>query len=176
MSRRIVLSWFVLPWFVMFLFGFGPLVTSCLASEDPLLEPGAVPSGEVRLANRYVVTLRAQLMGETPAVRVLRAEKVIGDLLHDGENLHVSVDDKPILRGVDLVVQAGEVHAVMGPNGSGMSTLAQVLAGRDSFTVTQGEVRYLGRDLLALPPEERAREGIFLAFQYPVEIPGVNNT
>lgn len=90
-------------------------------------------------------------------------------------NLHVSVDDKPILHGLDLVVQAGEVHAVMGPNGSGKSTLAQVLAGRDSFTVTQGEVRYLGRDLLALPPEERAREGIFLAFQYPVEIPGVAN-
>ncbi|WP_305075770.1 Fe-S cluster assembly ATPase SufC [Propionivibrio sp.] len=90
-------------------------------------------------------------------------------------NLHVSVDDKPILHGLDLAVQAGEVHAVMGPNGSGKSTLAQVLAGRDSFTVTRGEVRYLGRDLLALPPEERAREGIFLAFQYPVEIPGVAN-
>jgi len=90
-------------------------------------------------------------------------------------NLHVSVDDKPILHGLDLAVQAGEVHAVMGPNGSGKSTLAQVLAGRDNFTVTQGEVRYLGRDLLALPPEERAREGIFLAFQYPVEIPGVAN-
>ena len=90
-------------------------------------------------------------------------------------NLHVSVDDKPILHGLDLAVQAGEVHAVMGPNGSGKSTLAQVLAGRDNFTVTQGEVRYLGRDLLALPPEERARGGIFLAFQYPVEIPGVAN-
>jgi Fe-S cluster assembly ATP-binding protein len=90
-------------------------------------------------------------------------------------NLHVSVDDKPILHGLDLAVQAGGVHAVMGPNGSGKSTLAQVLAGRDNFTVTQGEVRYLGRDLLALPPEERAREGIFLAFQYPVEIPGVAN-
>jgi len=90
-------------------------------------------------------------------------------------NLHVSVDDKPILRGINLAVQAGEVHAVMGPNGSGKSTLAQVLAGRDAFTVTQGEVSYIGRDLLALPPEERAREGIFLAFQYPVEIPGVAN-
>ena len=90
-------------------------------------------------------------------------------------NLHVEVDGKPILRGVDLAVRAGEVHAVMGPNGSGKSTLAQVLAGRDSYTVTAGEVRYLGRDLLALPPEERARAGVFLGFQYPVEIPGVNN-
>jgi len=94
-------------------------------------------------------------------------------------NLHVSVDDgtalRPILRGVDLTVKAGEVHAVMGPNGSGKSTLAQVLAGRDSYTVTAGEVRYGGRNLLELPPEERSREGIFLAFQYPVEIPGVAN-
>lgn len=90
-------------------------------------------------------------------------------------NLHVSVENKPILRGIDLIVRAGEVHAVMGPNGSGKSTLAQVLAGRDNFTVTQGEVRYFGRDLLALPPEERAREGVFLAFQYPVEIPGLAN-
>jgi Fe-S cluster assembly ATP-binding protein len=90
-------------------------------------------------------------------------------------NLAVSVDDKPILRGLDLTVNAGEVHAIMGPNGSGKSTLAQVLAGRETFTVTGGDVRYDGRDLLALPPEERAREGVFLAFQYPVEIPGVSN-
>jgi Fe-S cluster assembly ATP-binding protein len=90
-------------------------------------------------------------------------------------NLAVSVDDKPILRGLDLTVNAGEVHAIMGPNGSGKSTLAQVLAGRETFTVTGGDVRYVGRDLLALPPEERAREGVFLAFQYPVEIPGVSN-
>ncbi len=90
-------------------------------------------------------------------------------------NLHVEVDGKPILRGVDLAVRAGEVHAVMGPNGSGKSTLAQVLAGRDSYTVTNGEVRYLGRDLLAMAPEERAREGLFLAFQFPVDIPGVAN-
>lgn len=94
-------------------------------------------------------------------------------------NLHVGIDDgttrRPILRGIDLSVNAGEVHAVMGPNGSGKSTLAQVLAGRDSYTVTAGTVRYEGRDLLELPPEERSRQGIFLAFQYPVEIPGVAN-
>ena len=90
-------------------------------------------------------------------------------------NLSVSVDDKAILRGVDLTINAGEVHAIMGPNGSGKSTLAQVLAGRETFHVTGGEVRYGGRDLLALSPEERAREGVFLAFQYPVEIPGVSN-
>ncbi|SIR52519.1 Iron-regulated ABC transporter ATPase subunit SufC [Aromatoleum tolulyticum] len=90
-------------------------------------------------------------------------------------NLHVTVDDKPILRGLDLEVRAGEVHAIMGPNGSGKSTLAHVLAGREGYVVTQGEIRYMGRDLLALAPEERAREGIFLAFQYPVEIPGVAN-
>ncbi len=90
-------------------------------------------------------------------------------------NLHAGVDGKEILHGIDLTVNAGEVHAIMGPNGSGKSTLAQVLAGRESFTVTQGEVRYDGRDLLALPPEKRAREGVFLGFQYPVEIPGVSN-
>ena len=90
-------------------------------------------------------------------------------------NLHVTVDGKPILKGLDLTVQAGEVHAVMGPNGSGKSTLAHVLAGRENYMVTEGEVRYDGHDLLALAPEERAREGVFLAFQYPVEIPGVGN-
>jgi len=90
-------------------------------------------------------------------------------------NLHVDVEGKPILRGVNLALREGEVHAVMGPNGSGKSTLAHVLAGRDGYAVTNGDVRYLGRDLLALPPEERAREGLFLAFQYPVDIPGVAN-
>src|SRR6059058_6384815 len=92
------------------------------------------------------------------------------------KNLHVSVDEKPILRGVDLRVAAGEVHAIMGPNGSGKSTLAHVLAGREHFRVTAGEVTYEGRNLLDMAPEERAREGVFLAFQYPVEIPGVGNT
>ena len=91
------------------------------------------------------------------------------------KNLHVSVDGKPILRGVDLRVAAGEVHAIMGPNGSGKSTLAHVLAGREHFRVTAGEVTYEGRNLLDMAPEERAREGVFLAFQYPVEIPGVSN-
>ncbi len=90
-------------------------------------------------------------------------------------NLHAGVDGKKILRGVDLEIRAGEVHAIMGPNGSGKSTLAQVLAGRDTFQVTQGEARYEDKDLLAMSPEDRAREGIFLAFQYPVEIPGVSN-
>ena len=91
-------------------------------------------------------------------------------------NLHVTVGGKEIIRGLNLEVKAGEVHAIMGPNGSGKSTLAHVLAGRDGYEVTGGEVRYQGKDLLELPPEERACEGVFLAFQYPVEIPGVNNT
>jgi Fe-S cluster assembly ATP-binding protein len=93
----------------------------------------------------------------------------------NGYDLHVAVDDKPILRGIDLAVRAGEVHAIMGPNGSGKSTLAHVLAGREGYVVTAGDVRYRGQDLLELSPEARAREGIFLAFQYPVEIPGVAN-
>src|SRR6056297_35219 len=90
-------------------------------------------------------------------------------------NLHATVDGTEILRGLDLTVNAGEVHAIMGPNGSGKSTLAHVLAGREDYEVTDGEVRFRGRDLLEMEPEERAREGVFLAFQYPVEIPGVNN-
>jgi Fe-S cluster assembly ATP-binding protein len=90
-------------------------------------------------------------------------------------NLQVNVGDREILRGIDLDVKAGEVHAIMGPNGSGKSTLAQVLAGRDLYKIISGQVLFEGKDLLALKPEERAREGVFLAFQYPVEIPGVNN-
>ena len=92
------------------------------------------------------------------------------------KNLHARAEGKTILHGIGLTIQPGEVHAIMGPNGSGKSTLAQVLAGRDSFEVTKGEVLYKGKDLLAMSPEERAHEGVFLAFQYPVEIPGVNNT
>lgn len=90
-------------------------------------------------------------------------------------NLHAKVDGKEILRGIDLTVKGGEVHAIMGPNGSGKSTLANVLAGRDNYTVTRGEVLYMGKNLLEMSPEDRARDGIFLGFQYPVEIPGVAN-
>jgi len=91
------------------------------------------------------------------------------------KNLYVRVEGQEILRGIDLEVASGEVHAIMGPNGSGKSTLTHVLAGHEGYEVTQGAVTYQGRDLLSMAPEERAREGIFLAFQYPVEIPGVNN-
>ena len=92
------------------------------------------------------------------------------------KNLHAGVEGKQILKGVNLVMNPGEVHAIMGPNGSGKSTLASILAGRDGYEVTEGQVLYLGKDLLEMAPEERAREGVFLAFQYPVEIPGVNST
>jgi Fe-S cluster assembly ATP-binding protein len=92
------------------------------------------------------------------------------------KNLHANVGEKEILHGIDLQVNAGEVHAIMGPNGSGKSTLAQVLSGRELYGVTEGEVMFEGKDLLEMSPEVRAREGIFLAFQYPVEIPGVSNT
>ena len=91
------------------------------------------------------------------------------------KNLHARVGDREILRGIDLSVNTGEVHAIMGPNGSGKSTLAGVLVGRPGYEVTEGSVRYLGNDLLGMEPEDRARAGLFLAFQYPVEIPGVNN-
>ena len=91
-------------------------------------------------------------------------------------NLHAGVDGNEILRGIDLKVNSGEVHAIMGPNGSGKSTLAQVLAGRESYKITEGQVIYEGKDLLAMSPEDRARGGLFMAFQYPVEIPGVSNT
>jgi Fe-S cluster assembly ATP-binding protein len=92
------------------------------------------------------------------------------------KDLHVKVGDQEILKGVDLALDPGEVHAIMGPNGSGKSTLAQVLAGRETYVITAGQILYEGRDLTEMPPEERAREGIFMAFQYPVEIPGVSNT
>jgi len=91
------------------------------------------------------------------------------------KNLHAEIEGQQILKGINLQVKAGEVHAIMGPNGSGKSTLASVLAGREEYEVTEGEVSYLGKDLLDLAPEDRAREGVFLAFQYPVEIPGVTS-
>src|SRR3954468_13920758 len=91
-------------------------------------------------------------------------------------NLHAGVEGKKILKGVTMTINPGEVHAVMGPNGSGKSTLAQLLAGREGYEVTEGEVLYQGQDLLEMAPEERSREGVFLAFQYPIEIPGVNST
>jgi Fe-S cluster assembly ATP-binding protein len=91
------------------------------------------------------------------------------------KNLHASVEDREILNGIDLTIRPGEVHAIMGPNGSGKSTLANVIAGREGYRVTGGEILFEGQNLLEMDPEERAREGLFLAFQYPVEIPGVNN-
>ncbi len=92
------------------------------------------------------------------------------------KNLHANIEGKEILKGINLKINVGEVHAIMGPNGSGKSTLAQVLAGREEYEVTKGEVIYNGKNLLELSPEDRAKEGLFLAFQYPVEIPGVSNT
>src|SRR6201992_1485002 len=91
------------------------------------------------------------------------------------KNLHAEVEGKQILKGLDLTVNAGEVHAIMGPNGAGKSSLASVLAGRENYEVTEGEVLFQGKDLLDMAPETRAREGVFLAFQYPIEIPGVSN-
>jgi Fe-S cluster assembly ATP-binding protein len=92
------------------------------------------------------------------------------------QNLHANIGEKEILKGINLTIKPGEVHAIMGPNGSGKSTLASVLAGREDYNVTEGTVEFRGKDLLALSPEERAREGIFLSFQYPIEIPGVSTT
>jgi Fe-S cluster assembly ATP-binding protein len=117
---------------------------------------------------------KVQIAYDRPVEQRQRSKGTRSDML-EIKNLHASVGDNEILRGLSLTVNAGEVHAIMGPNGSGKSTLAHVLAGRPGYTVTAGDVRYKGQDLLALPPEERAREGVFLAFQYPVEIAGVSN-
>lgn len=113
-------------------------------------------------------------MVKTGHERSVKPNKKDNEMLNI-KDLHAIIDEKPILHGIDLSVGAGEVHAIMGPNGSGKSTLANVLAGREHYCVTQGEIRFEGRNLLDMSPEERAREGIFLAFQYPVEIPGVMN-
>ncbi len=96
-------------------------------------------------------------------------------MLLEIKNLHAGINGREILKGINLSINAGEVHAIMGPNGSGKSTLSSVLAGRDTFQVTEGEVLFNGKDLLSMPPEERSHEGLFLGFQYPVEIPGVSN-
>ena len=97
-------------------------------------------------------------------------------MLLEIKNLHANIEGREILKGIDLKINEGEIHAIMGPNGSGKSTLAQVLAGREEYKVTEGEVIYNGKNLLEISPEDRAREGLFLAFQYPIEIPGVSNT
>ena len=97
-------------------------------------------------------------------------------MLLEIKNLHANIEGREILKGIDLKINEGEIHAIMGPNGSGKSTLAQVLAGREEYEVTEGEVIYNGKNLLEISPEDRAREGLFLAFQYPIEIPGVSNT
>lgn len=103
------------------------------------------------------------------------SSKQTGSPILEIKDLHCQVNDTPILKGINLTINPGEVHAIMGPNGSGKSTLSKILVGHPAFEVTQGTVMYQGKDLLALEPEERSREGVFLAFQYPVEIPGVNN-
>lgn len=100
----------------------------------------------------------------------------MGEILLEIKNLHASIEGKEILKGVDMTIRKGEVHAVMGPNGAGKSTLSAVLAGKPQYTVTEGSIMFAGRDLLAMPPEERSWAGIFLSFQYPVEIPGVTIT
>jgi Fe-S cluster assembly ATP-binding protein len=121
---------------------------------------------ETNLQNRFAQSVFH------PWPKIIRMNKPLLEI----KNLHAGVENKQILKGIDLAINAGEVHAIMGPNGSGKSTLAAILAGREGYDITEGQVVYNGHDLLDLDPEERAREGVFLAFQYPVEIPGVNST
>src|SRR5205807_5810456 len=131
-------------------------------AADGVCGGGAEPArGEPRGRGRLRTGLGTEMHSENAMLKI--------------DNLHVRVDGKEILSGVTLAVRPGEVHAIMGPNGSGKSTLAHVLAGRPGYEISAGKILYEGRDLLALAPEERAREGVFLGFQYPVEIPGVNN-
>src|SRR5690349_10230342 len=125
--------------------------------------------------------LEAQGLRLSPLVNLdfpVHIEPTIGQKLYmlEIKNLHARIDDNEILRGINLTVNAGEVHAIMGPNGSGKSTLASIIAGKSDYEITEGSIELDGKDLLELDPEERAGEGLFLAFQYPVEIPGVNNT
>jgi len=140
------------------------------------VHPGRAPQ---RAGSAYAAQPFATLILTTEWFALCRQERnlrTLETIMLTIRNLHARVDDKEILRGINLTLPSGEVHAIMGPNGSGKSTLAGVLAGRDAFDVTQGEVLFEGKNLLDMDPEERAREGVFLAFQYPVEIPGVNNT
>ena len=115
-------------------------------------------------------------MGQYSCLNVIVCLTLRGISMLKIKDLCANIENKQILKGIDLEVKAGEIHAIMGPNGSGKSTLAQILAGRDSYDITKGTVKFKGKDLLELDPEERAREGIFMAFQYPVEIPGVSCT
>ena len=142
------------------------------SAERPLLSErfGMVAIANARPCDGRRTTLR------TSRISPIDGRRITEQNMLKIENLHVRVAGKDILKGLSLEVQPGQVHAIMGPNGAGKSTLGNVLAGREGYEVVEGSVTFEGRDLLALEPEERAAAGVFLAFQYPVEIPGVNNT